>query len=210
MLVGQVDILGWLLVRLNCGFYSYVFWCDWVLICGCSLLVWGEGELRGELGILSRFTDGWGVCYYSWTAFSFVFGWNRIKHSHAHLFFHSPYFAALIYMSWFVCTELSPLKIGHGYSAVVWSSSQSTLPFFLTSSLAVGSGVLLHLPKISFCCEMSFVYIDFCSLGFLAYANEEFFFCYCEKLLSLCFTFDSFKGNLNSIYFFPIQGKISL
>ena len=35
------------------------------------------------------------------------------------------------------------------------------------------------------------------------------FFCYCEKLLSLCFTFDSFKGNLNSIYFFPIQGKIS-
>lgn len=56
-----------------------------------------------------------------------------------------------------------------------WSSSQSTLPFFLTSSLAVGSGVLLHLPKISFCCEKSFVYIDFCSLGFLAYANEEFF-----------------------------------
>lgn len=56
-----------------------------------------------------------------------------------------------------------------------WSSSQSTLPFFLTSSLAVGSGVFLHLPKISFCCEKSFVYIDFCSLGFLAYANEEFF-----------------------------------
>lgn len=78
---------------------------------------------------------------------------------------------------------------------------------FLSCSVQQG---LLHLPKISFCCEKSFVYILILVLWAFWLMQMRNLFCYCEKLLSLCFTFDSFKGNLNSIYFFPIQGKVIL
>lgn len=70
-----------------------------------------------------------------------------------------------------------------------------------------GQQGLLHLPKISFCCEKSFVYILIFVLWAFWLMQMRNLFCYCEKLLSLCFTFDSFKGNLNSIYFFSNSGQ---